>query len=220
MKKIIMVTLMSLAAMAIMVFPCFAADVIYGCYQKNKGHLRIVKAASECRPPEIFIQWNKVGPAGPQGIQGIQGPKGDTGAQGPQGLKGDAGPQGTQGPIGPTGPSGASVYPVVYTVTESFSCAARPDLIYDRDCPASCGAEEFHDDNCWSRLMCAADYDSVMEVSTNKISGFALLSYIHVAAPHIGPGDYGNFVDYRVANGEIWAVVGAISIKCIGLRPY
>lgn len=88
MKKIIMVTLMSLATLSIMVFPCFAEDIIYGCYQKNNGQLRIVKDASECRPSEVFIQWNKAGPAGPTGPAG---PKGDTGAQGAQGIPGPPG---------------------------------------------------------------------------------------------------------------------------------
>jgi hypothetical protein len=134
-KKIIMVTLMSLAALSIMVYPCFA-DMIYGCYQKNNGQLRIVTNASECRNSEVFIQWNQVGPqgligpagpqgapgpAGPVGIQGVIGPIGATGpvgplgAVGPTGAKGDpgatgptgaVGPQGPQGPAGPAGPPG------------------------------------------------------------------------------------------------------------------
>ena len=120
MKKIIMVTLLSLVALSILAFPCSAED-IYGCYQKNNGQLRIVKNASECRPSEVFIQWNEEGLQGPQGPKGDTGAPGATGPAGPQGpigltgltgapgtagAKGDTGVQGAQGPAGPAGPAG------------------------------------------------------------------------------------------------------------------
>ncbi len=71
MKKTIVVPLMIFAALFFVVLSCFAEDIIYGCYQKNNGQLRIVNDASECRPSEKFIQWNEAGPAGPQGVPGV-----------------------------------------------------------------------------------------------------------------------------------------------------
>ena len=41
-----------------------ADDPINGCYQKNNGQLRIVKHPSECRPAEVAIAWNVIGPQG------------------------------------------------------------------------------------------------------------------------------------------------------------
>ena len=58
------------------------AEMIYGCQQKNDGPLRIVSNPGACRPSEIPISWNKIGP---------------------QGLQGPAGPEGPQGPVGPSG---------------------------------------------------------------------------------------------------------------------
>ncbi len=68
MKKITVVMGMILAMLVIMVFPCYGADgLIYGCYQKNNGQLRIVNKTSECRPSEVAISWNQIGPPGPAG---------------------------------------------------------------------------------------------------------------------------------------------------------
>ncbi len=55
-------------------------NVIYGCYKKNNGQLRIVQASSQCQPSENPISWNKFGSSGPQG------PAGPAGPQGPPGL--------------------------------------------------------------------------------------------------------------------------------------
>jgi hypothetical protein len=75
--------------------------VIHGCYQKQKGNLRLVSAGKKCLRSESGITWNQ---------QGLQGAKGNTGATGAQGQQG---PQGSQGPAEPfpTGPlpSGATV---------------------------------------------------------------------------------------------------------------
>jgi hypothetical protein len=87
MKKIFMVTLIGLAALSIMVFPCSAAD-IHGCYKKNNGQLRIVENANECGQSEISIQWNDEGVQGPAGPQGEQGPQGVQGVQGLAGTDG------------------------------------------------------------------------------------------------------------------------------------
>jgi hypothetical protein len=69
MKKVIIVTFMILIVTSVFVLPCFG-DVINGCYQKSNGLLRIVKGAAKCRPSEVFIQWNQVGPPGPPGPPG------------------------------------------------------------------------------------------------------------------------------------------------------
>ena len=37
-------------------------ELIYGCYKKNNGQLRIVKDPGQCRPPEVPITWNQLGP--------------------------------------------------------------------------------------------------------------------------------------------------------------
>jgi len=69
--------------------PTPSGTVIYGCYQKVNGQLRIVSASSQCRPSELLISWNIVGlqgPAGPTGPQGPAGPAGPTGPQGPTGI--------------------------------------------------------------------------------------------------------------------------------------
>jgi hypothetical protein len=54
--------------------------VIYGCFKKNNGQLRVVSGPGQCRPPEVSIFWNQVGPQGPPGPPGPTGP---TGPQGP-----------------------------------------------------------------------------------------------------------------------------------------
>ena len=51
-------------------------NVIYACYQKNNGQLRVVGGLGQCRPSELPIAWNIVGPQGPQGPEGPQGPTG------------------------------------------------------------------------------------------------------------------------------------------------
>jgi hypothetical protein len=84
---------------------CYGAeDVIYGCYKKINGQLRIVKDPGKCRPPEIAISWNEIGPAGPEGPTGPTGPHGEPGATGPTGPAGLEGPTGPTGPTGPAGP--------------------------------------------------------------------------------------------------------------------
>lgn len=46
-------------------------NVIYGCYKKANGQLRVVNALGQCRPSELSIFWNVVGPQGPQGPTGV-----------------------------------------------------------------------------------------------------------------------------------------------------
>lgn len=52
------------------------AAVIYGCYGKVVGVMRIVSGPGQCSRFENPISWNEVGPAGPQGEQGPIGPPG------------------------------------------------------------------------------------------------------------------------------------------------
>lgn len=82
-----------------------SGGVIHGCYQKQQGMLRVIDdAAGTCRPAEVAISWNTVGPQGTPGPQGEQGPPGPQGPQGEQGSQGEQGPQGPEGPQGPQGP--------------------------------------------------------------------------------------------------------------------
>jgi len=69
-------------------------ELIYGCYKKNNGQLRIVKDPGQCRPPEVPITWNQLGPVGPTGPQGEPGATGATGPTGPTGAEGPEGPAG------------------------------------------------------------------------------------------------------------------------------
>jgi hypothetical protein len=80
---------------------------INGCYQKNNGQLRIIDPATDaCRPSEVPISWNQVGPPGASGLAGATGARGADGASGPAGATGAKGADGTSGPAGATGASG------------------------------------------------------------------------------------------------------------------
>jgi len=50
-----------------------ADNVIHGCYKKVNGQLRIVKDPGQCRPSELPILWNQIGPQGPEGPPGPPG---------------------------------------------------------------------------------------------------------------------------------------------------
>ncbi len=54
-------------------------NMIYGCYKKNDGQLRIVDQTGKCLPSEIPISWNKMGQSGSPGVQGPTGPAGPEG---------------------------------------------------------------------------------------------------------------------------------------------
>jgi len=112
MKKMTVVMVMALVFLLITAFACYARDqVYYGCYDKTSGELRILTHyksdhkgyhkdgdrddyTNKCRPSEVFISWNEMGPPGPAGPAGLPGAKGDTGPAGPKGDKGDKGDQG------------------------------------------------------------------------------------------------------------------------------
>lgn len=73
-------------------FSCFGQDeedTIYACFKKNNGQLRVVNDPNDCRPSEILMTWNQIGPIGPEGPQGDKGEKGDKGDKGEQGSPGD-----------------------------------------------------------------------------------------------------------------------------------
>ncbi len=86
MKKLTIVVGTIVVLLCFWGFDCYAqGNVIHGCYQKNTGHLRILKNTGACHPSENSISWNISGPPGPQGPQGPVGPAGPSGPQGPQG---------------------------------------------------------------------------------------------------------------------------------------
>ncbi len=67
-KYALMFLLVFLCSFAIC-FSVYADDtMIYGCYKKNKGQLRVVGQGSKCLPSEIPISWNQTGPAGASSI--------------------------------------------------------------------------------------------------------------------------------------------------------
>lgn len=67
MKKLSVVTVMILAILVVSGFPCYGQGnpIIYGCYQKNNGQLRVVTDSNSCRNSEIPISWYSVGPGIP-----------------------------------------------------------------------------------------------------------------------------------------------------------
>src|SRR2546430_13781839 len=76
-----------------------STGVIYGCYTKSTGTIRIIdRSVTNCKTGETSISWNQ---AGVQGPTGSQGPQGAPGPHGPPGDTGAAGSQGSQGPPGP-----------------------------------------------------------------------------------------------------------------------
>jgi Collagen triple helix repeat (20 copies) len=88
---------------------CYRADKSNGKRDDdddNKGQLRLVSSARDCKRGEKHISWNQVGPRGLQGEKGDTGAKGDKGDTGAQGIQGPVGPTGAEGPTGAQGPTG------------------------------------------------------------------------------------------------------------------
>jgi hypothetical protein len=57
-----------------------SGGLIHGCYQNNKGTLRVVDSTTPgCSIGETSLSWNQTGPQGLQGPQGTQGPVGPSG---------------------------------------------------------------------------------------------------------------------------------------------
>src|ERR1035437_1806652 len=69
--------------------------VIHGCYQKNKGTLRVVPSKKKCLKSELALQWNQQGKPGAPGLAGATGPGGATGQNGSNGTSGTNGAPGT-----------------------------------------------------------------------------------------------------------------------------
>ena len=104
MRKIIIASIVFLLMLISTTAHVSADDnIIYGCFTKELGWLRIVGSPSECRSWEFAIAWNWMGFKGDTGEQGHPGPQGP---QGPQGEKGEQGLPGPQGPKGETGEQG------------------------------------------------------------------------------------------------------------------
>jgi hypothetical protein len=105
------IIMLSVVALILLVTIAYASipgsdGVIYGCYKKSGGSLRVIdRAVTNCAKDESLISWNQTGPEGPQGPAGPPGPQG---LQGPVGPQGETGPQGPTGPEGPAGPQGES----------------------------------------------------------------------------------------------------------------
>jgi hypothetical protein len=60
-----------------------AGGVIYACYQKKTGSLRVVFGKQKCKKSEKAIAWNRKGPEGMTGATGAPGQQGPSGAPGP-----------------------------------------------------------------------------------------------------------------------------------------
>jgi hypothetical protein len=76
MRKITVAVAISICLIASIIvgFPRYGdAEVIYGCYGKIAGVLRIVDGPNKCTRLEIPITWNSEGPQGPAGPAGSGG---------------------------------------------------------------------------------------------------------------------------------------------------
>jgi hypothetical protein len=99
MKKFVLISLIALAAISFSSAtmaaktqpPGPSGNVIYGCYGKVKGQLRIVSAGGQCRPGEIAISWNEVGAQGSPGSPGLPGLPGPSGVVATSTLSGSIG---------------------------------------------------------------------------------------------------------------------------------
>ena len=118
-------------------------EILYGCYKKENGQLRLVNNTDQCLPSEMSISWNQKGAAGPQGPEGpagaqgsggLQGSAGPPGAAGPQGSAGLPGPAGIQGPMGQQGPAGPTGMEVTYTKENIQTIAGVPYATVDVFC--------------------------------------------------------------------------------------
>lgn len=76
--------------------------VVYSCFHKKTGKLRVVKQGKRCSKKERKLSWNARGQAVAPGA------KGDTGSQGAAGAAGAAGSAGGTGATGPAGPGPAT----------------------------------------------------------------------------------------------------------------
>src|SRR5216683_3006622 len=102
--------------------------VIFACFDKTNGNLRVVASLSECRNSELPLTFNQTGQQGPQGLTGPQGPRGFPGPQGIQGIQGPTGPTGPQGIQGVPGLPGLAGYEIV-SGTDAVVCPAGKTVV-------------------------------------------------------------------------------------------
>ena len=111
--------------------------VIYGCYKKSGGSLRVIdRSVTNCAKDESLISWSQTGPEGPQGPAGPQGPQGLQGPVGPQGETGPQGQTGPQGPAGPQGESGITKATFVLLPNDPFPIAQNSTQVLSKQLPA------------------------------------------------------------------------------------
>lgn len=101
-QRSVLLTAFALTLLAVIGYASIPGDsgVIYGCYKKSGGTLRVIDyPTQQCDPrAESLISWNETGPLGP------------------------IGPAGPQGPVGPQGPPGTGL-----TITNDFPTPADFD---------------------------------------------------------------------------------------------
>ncbi len=77
MKKLFVVSVISILVLSFSVValaaskpqpPAPSGNVIYACFQKINGQLRIISSTGKCRPSEMPITWNITGPQGTPGV--------------------------------------------------------------------------------------------------------------------------------------------------------
>jgi len=123
------------------------SGVIYGCYNKSGGAIRVIdNAVTQCSANETQLTWNQVGPQGPVGPAGPTGPTGPQGTTGAQGATGPQGPTGpshayfkyTSGVPGPTFSNGSTPILSLSVPAGSFIIEAKADLTSTVDSDATC----------------------------------------------------------------------------------
>jgi Collagen triple helix repeat (20 copies). len=109
-RRTAVISVLAVLSTAIIAFASIPSDgVIYSCYSRSGGSLRIIDGTvTQCKSGETSLNFNQTGPQGPQGLQGVQGPIGPAGPQGLQGIQGLTGAAGATGATGPAGAAGIS----------------------------------------------------------------------------------------------------------------
>jgi hypothetical protein len=124
------IIMLSVVALILLVTIAYASipgsdGVIYGCYKKSGGSLRVIdRAVTNCAKDESLISWNQTGP---------EGPPGPAGPPGPQGLQGPVGPQGETGPQGESGITKATF---VLLPNDPFPIAQNSTQVLSKQLPA------------------------------------------------------------------------------------
>ena len=201
-----------------------AGGVISGCYRVSeddqKGQLRVVNDAANCRNNELPISWNQVGPQGLPGPQGPKGDKGDKGDPGPagadggpgeQGAKGDKGDPGAQGPPGPKGDKGDPGPPGPGSTVLAAFIKSDGTMLPGGDAQSSSKvANGYRVSFAGNVFHCTATVSP--GVNTSSLSG--VLNERAVGSPRIGAGA-GNSVDvYFVDSGAYVDTSFSLILAC------